>query len=382
MTDTKQAAIASNRFALDMYRELADNDENIFFSPWSLNTALAMTYEGARGKTAEEMRTVLHFCGDESTRRQAYSSIDQRLNANESENSLSSANALWVDKGCLLEDDYVDLVDRVYHARAANLNFSGASEEARKTINAWVEEKTFRKITELIPPGILDELTRIVLTNAIYFNGAWAREFDKNQTRNEKFLTGDGSTVTVPMMRRLDEEAQSNYLETEEMQMLQMPYIGQNLTMAILLPRENDIAALENSLCAEKLALWIESLKRQRVNIYIPKFKIETKCFLKENLKNMGMPTAFKEASDFTGMSASEGLFLYISQVIHQAYVNVNEEGTEAAAATAVVIKIRCSAPGPKTPVFRADHPFIFMITEEETGLILFLGRLGDPGKG
>jgi serpin B len=377
MTDTKQAAIASNRFALDMYRELANRDGNLFFSPWSLNTALAMTYEGARGKTADEMRSVLHFYGDESTRRQSFFALDQRIIDDKSGYTLSTANALWVDNNFSLLDGYMDLMDCIYHARATNLDFMGASDDARKTINFWVEQKTSQKIKDLIPPPYIDPSTCLVLTNAIYFKGTWVKEFDKSLTRDEKFFSGEGRTVYVSMMRRLDEDAKFDYMETEDIQMLQMPYLGEKLSLVILLPKEPDITKVESSLSVEKLAQWRKGLERQRIDVYIPKFKIDAKYFLAENLQNLGMPTAFSGA-DFSGMSAGGG-GLYISQVIHQAYVDVNEEGTEATAATAVIMS-RSIMMGPRTPVFRADHPFIFMIQDEETGCILFLGRVSDPG--
>jgi serpin B len=216
------------------------------------------------------------------------------------------------------------------------------------------------------------------LTNAIYFKGTWVKEFNKSLTRDENFHTSDGGIVNVPMMRRIGQEAIFNYLETEDLQILQMPYLGKKLSMMILLPKEQDILSLESSLSVEKLAQWKEELELQRVDLYIPKFKIDAKYFLGENLANLGMPTAFADA-DFSGMSANGGLF--ISAVIHQAHVEVNEEGTEAAASTAVVMS-RSIGAGPRVPVFRADRMFIFMIMDEETGCILFLGRVGDPVKG
>ena len=193
------------------------------------------------------------------------------------------------------------------------------------------------------------------------------------------FITGDGRTVNVPMMRRLDKDAKFDYLETEDIQMLQMPYLGEKLSLIILLPKEPDITKLESSLVCGKARPMEKGLERQRIDVYIPKFKIDAKYFLEKNLPNLGMPTAFTADADFTGMSAGGGSVH--KQVIHQAYVDVNEEGTEAAAATAVIMN-RSIGEGPRTPVFRADHPFIFMILDEETGLILFLGRLSDPGKG
>jgi serpin B len=363
-----------------MYREVAGRDENVFFSPWSLNSALAMTYEGARGKTADEMRSVLHFSGNDSLRRRSFSSLDRRINANDSGYVLSTANALWVDDGFPLEGAYEDVVFAYYRGKAANLDFKGAPDDARQTINRWVEEKTAYRITELVPPGYISPLTRLVLTNAIYFNGTWVREFDISETREEDFFTADGSTVSVPMMRQLDEDAKFNYLETGDMQMLQMAYKGGNLSLVILLPRGHDIALLERSLTVEKLAQWKKDKRKTRVDVYIPKFKISAEYFLKENLMNLGMPTAFTGMADFSGISPGRELF--IDEVIHQAYVDVNETGTEAAA---FFFLSRTGSSGyepPDVPVFRADHPFLFMIQDEETGCILFLGRVSDPSRG
>lgn len=179
---------ASNRFAMDMYRELAAGKENLFFSPWSLNYALAMTCEGARGRTREEIGSVLHFSASEAARLRSFSLIDKKLNAPDCGYALHSANALWVEKRFRLDDEYADLIEQSYHARATNLDFIYEGENSRKTINSWVEEKTCQKITELIPPGVIDELTRLIITNAIYFKGSWRLEFDRKLTAKRIFL--------------------------------------------------------------------------------------------------------------------------------------------------------------------------------------------------
>lgn len=374
-----ETAYACNLFALDMYRELAAGKENIFFSPWSLSYALAMTYEGARGRTADEMSSVLHFSASESARRRSFSLIDKKLNASDSGCSLHAANALWVEKSFHLEEDYSELLEKSYHARATNLDFINADEESRRIINSWVEEKTLEKIRELIPPGVIDDLTRLILTNAIYFKGIWKLEFDRNLTAKEGFFTGEGRRVVVPMMRRLDDSAVFPYFESEDLHVLRLPYLGDRLSMTLILPRNNDFATLEASLDAETISRWRMELVERRVDVYIPKFKVASNYLLNESLIKLGMPTAFDDsAADFTGMSIKWGRMLYISHVFHQAYVEVNEEGTEATAATAVVIKIRGLPPKP--PVFRADRPFIFMISDDQTGLILFLGRVNHPG--
>ena len=380
LTEIEQTAIDNNRFALDMYRELAGKEENVFFSPWSLNSALSMTYEGARDETAEEIRSVLHFSENVTLEGSYLSALDKRINDNNLGFILSTANAIWVDKDISLIKEYADVVEGYYHSKADNVDFKDTPDDARQTINTWVEQKTADKIKDLIPPNYVDHLTRLVLTNAIYFKGAWVKEFDRTKTWNDIFITGDGRTVTVPMMKRLDEEARFNYLEKRDMQMLQMQYKGENISLLILLPKEHDIVPLEKSLTVDKLDQWKRDLKEQRVDVYIPKFKINANYFLAKNLTKMGMPTAFAEMADLSGISTGKGLF--ISEVIHQAFIDVDEKGTEAAAATAVLTKEGLSQDTDQmAPIFRADHPFLFLIEDKETNCILFMGKFSDPSK-
>lgn len=370
------ATDANNRFALDLYSQIGSEKSNVFFSPWSIYSALSMIYEGARGRTADEMQSVMHLPENDSIRRQSFAALYDKFNSANAGYTLSNANALWVQKDYSLLRDYTSVVDEYYHGKAENVDFKGATEDARQTINSWVEDRTNDRIKDLIPPGILDPMTRLVLTNAIYFKGSWVREFDRNETQDENFRTEDGRTVKVPMMRSFGEESLYNYMETEDMQMLEIPYKGWNLSMIVLLPKSDDISPLERSLTPEKLVEWKRKLKELQVDVYIPKFTFNTKYFLIEDLEDMGMGTAFAGAADLSGISSMENLS--ISDVIHQAFVEVNEVGTEAAAATAVVIE-RAAPDGPKIPVFRADHPFIFMIQDRETGSILFMGRVSDP---
>jgi serpin B len=371
------------------------------------------------------MASVLHLSENDSIRRESFSALDRRINANDSGYTLSTANALWVDGGFSLLEGYKTLVENTYHGRANNLDFRAAPEEARQTINDWVEQKTAGKITDLIPTDYVKSLTRLVLTNAIYFNGTWMKKFDQSLTMDEDFFTEDGRKVPVPMMRQANEKAWFNYLERRGLQVLEMPYAGGNLSMLILLPHDQDIASLERSLSSEELDQWRDSLVEQRVDVYMPRFKLKANYFLAEILSDLGMPTAFNnETADFSGLSPGRQLFinevihqayvdflaeilsdlgtptvfnnetadfsgsspgrqLFISGVIHQAYVDVNEHGTEAAAATAVGMCDTSGGPWePDVPVFRADHPFIFLILDDETGCILFLGRVSDPSKG
>jgi serpin B len=328
-----------------------------------------MTYEGAMGETAEEMQSVFYF-PDEEIRRTNFARIYNQLNPANAPYQLSTANALWAQEDYPFLDEYLNVTETYYRGKVTNLDFITRTEESRQTINTWVEEQTNNKIKDLLPQGSITSYTRLVLTNAIYFKGNWVKQFDKSKTRDQDFTTGSGDKVKVPMMQETD--SRFNYAEEEGLQILEMPYEGDNLSMMILLPEEME--PFEESLTPENLTLWKSSLINQSVNVYMPKFKFETEYMLNENLIEMGMPTAFTSSADFSGMTGSRDLF--ITAVVHKAYVDVNEEGTEAAAATGVVVGI--TSAGPMKPTFRADHPFIFIIQDNE-GNILFLGRVTDP---
>jgi serpin B len=374
--DLSSVVNANNQFAFELYSKYKSKEDNIFFSPYSISSALAMTYEGARGQTADEIQSVFHFPKDDSLRRESFLKIYEQINKKDKKYQLRTANALWAQKDYKFLAEYFNLIDQYYRGKVTNLDFISQTEQSRITINNWVEEQTDNKIRNLIPPGVLNEMTRLVLTNAIYFKGFWDKQFDKKETKEEDFRTSPGNTVKVQMMSLTGEEAEFNYTETERLQILELPYEGEELSMLILLPKGDDLNALEESLNTENLSEWRNRLIEQRVEVYIPKFKFETKYFMAEDLKGMGMPTAFSMNADFSGMTGKKDLF--ISQVIHQAFVEVNEEGTEAAAATAVVWKGLSVRPK-SIKIFKADHPFIFVIQEKETGDILFLGRVTNP---
>ena len=368
---------ANNQFALDLYSKYKSKEGNIFFSPYSISTALAMTYEGAKRETAQEMQSVFHFSEDNNTRRGGYADLYSEINKKDKKYKLHTANALWAEKDFHFSNDYFNVVEQYYNGKVTNLNFKQEAEKSRKTINNWIEDQTNNKIKDLIPTGVIDGLTRLVLTNAIYFKGEWVEQFNKDDTKSKDFKITPDNIIKVPLMRRTDDKAIFNYIDDSNLQILEMPYSGEDLSMLVLLPKNNNLKALEDSLSVEKLSKWKEDLKEQRVNIYIPKFKFETKYFMTETLKEMGMPIAFSPSADFSGMTGEKNLF--ISDVIHQAFVDVNEEGTEAAAATAVVMKLTASPNAPIIPTFRADHPFIFIIQQNNTGNILFMGKVVDP---
>lgn len=367
---------ASNQFALEFYSNIRDSEDgNIFYSPYSISTALSMTYEGAKGETADEIQSVFHFSENDSERRSSAAAIYNQLNQWGSEYQLNTANALWIQEDYPVFDEYKETVEDYYAGKASNVDFKRDTEQARQTINSWVEEKTNYKIKDLFSQGTLNEMTRLVLTNAIYFKGTWEKQFDKARTMDEDFRISSGQVVKVPMMRLTGDEAEFNYAETGELQMLEMLYEGDDLSMIILLPRDDGLESLESALTKDNLNEWKSRLSMQRVNVYMPKFTFETKYFLNENLREMGMPIAFSPgAADFSGMSDAGDL--YIGIVVHQAFVDVNEEGTEAAAATGVGIMATSM---PMVKEFRANHPFMFIIQERETGNILFLGRVMDP---
>ncbi|MDN7012148.1 serpin family protein [Methanoculleus sp. FWC-SCC3] len=374
----------NNRFAADLYRHLASDPgsagKNIFFSPYSISSALAITYEGARGTTADEIGSVLHLPQNETLRRAGFAGLDAVLNSGDENYSLRTANALWAEETCPFLPGYIDTAARWYGANVTNLDFVNDSEASRQTINRWVEEKTEDRIRDLLPAGSIDSMTRLVITNAIYFKGTWVKQFDPAETTEEEFRVAPGETVRVPMMHRTDEDAIYGYAETGTLQALRMPYAhadGTELSMLVLLPREDNLTAAEEALDAETLVDLRKTLADQRVRVVFPKFTLETTYSLPQVLAAMGMPTAFSDAADFSGMDGTEDLF--ISDVVHKAFVDVNEEGTEAAAATGVVMNLASAPMEDRTPVFRADHPFVFLIVEEDSGTILFAGRVANP---
>jgi serpin B len=289
---------------------------------------------------------------------------------------LSVANALWGQKDFGFLPDFINLTENDYGAGLRQVDFIKATEAARKIINDWVEDKTQQKIKELLKPGVLDADTRLVLTNAIYFKGLWASQFKKANTRDDKFKTSATETVQVAMMHQTGDFP---YFENNDMQMVQLPYEGKDLSMIVVLPKKVDgLAALEKQVTAASFTGWIGKLASQEVILALPRFKMTSEFSLKDVLSDLGMPTAFIPGkADLTGMNGT-GPRLFISAVVHKAFVDVNEEGTEAAAATAVIVQATSAR---VTPVFRADHPFVFLIRDNRSGSVLFLGRVADPAK-
>lgn len=374
-----------NEFAFDLYARLsADEKGNLFFSPSSIHTALAMTYAGAAGNTAKQMDKVLHYGLEKDKLPAAFGTLLKDLNAPRMTRErrpayeLVVSNALWPAKAYPFRAEYVELVKKEFTATLEELDYASAPEQARRTINDAVASQTNDRIRDLVPPGAITPLTRLVLTNAIYFKSNWASQFTKEATRPAPFHLSAEKKKDVPMMNR---QGRYGYAETDDLQCLEMPYVYGDLSLFVLLPRKVDgLADLEKGLSAAKVSGWLEQCRPALVKVAFPRFRFSGGFLLAEKLRAMGMSDAFSPQADFSGMTSAEKL--NISEVIHKSFVAMDEEGTEAAAATAVLM-VGSAAPRPEEPkVFTADHPFVFLIRHNRTGVILFVGRLADPEGG
>jgi serpin B len=379
LPDADQAVVVegNNAFAVALYHQLSHQAANLFFSPESISTALAMTYAGARGNTATEMAKALHFTLPPAQLDAAMGALLRDLNAAHPDYQLNVANALWAQQGYTFLDQFLNLLNTDYGAGLQQVDFKGASEAARSTINQWVEQKTQDKIKDLLAPGSLRPDTRLVLTNAIYFKGNWQTQFDKAQTKDEDFYLSQTKSTTAPLMHR---EGSFGYFDGGSFQVLEIPYKSNELSLIVLLPKERSgLSGLENSMTASNMQQWLKQVVPvPKVIVTIPKFKSTQEFELSSALRSLGMPQAFASNADFSGMTGKRDFA--ISAVIHKAFVDVNEEGTEAAAATAVTMRaLAMRAPGAPPPVFRADHPFIFLIRDNGSRSILFMGRMTDP---
>ncbi len=377
-TNLEKLVQANTAFALDLYGKLRSQKGNLAFSPYSISTALAMTYAAARGNTAEEMAKTLRFPLSQDDLHPAFGQLQNSLNEVQQAGNvrLHNANSLWPQSGEPLLTDYLTLAKQHYGVSITPVDYrtAEAREATRKTINRWIENKTEDRIRDLLQPDSLAELTRLILVNAIYFKGRWEKEFDPTLTQSSPFFLTTRQCVDVPMM---SQEKGFRYAESESLQILELPYRGGELSMLVLLSKRIEgLDQLEASLSTEQLAQWRTSLQKDRVKIFIPKFTINFSVILKDTLRAMGMNDAFMyPGANFAGFDGDPDGF-YIGEVIHKAFIEVNEEGTEAAAATAVGFL----GGGPSLPlVFRADHPFLFLIQENRTGSILFIGRVTNP---
>ncbi|XP_066042996.1 serpin B10-like [Chamaea fasciata] len=406
---------ANTSFALDFFKQQCqeDGDKNILFSPWSISSALATVYLGAKGNTADQMAKVLHFNKAEGAknvtttiRMRVYSRTEQSLSnqhacfqkteIGKSDNIhngfkalsfeinqptknylLKSVNQLYGEKSLPFSKEYLLLAKKYYSAEPQSVDFVGEAEAVRREINSSVEQQTEGKIQNLLPSGSVDSLTRLVLINALYFKGNWATKFEAEATRQRPFRINMHTTKTVPMMY-LRDKFNLNYIESVQADVLELPYVNNDLSMFILLPSDiSGLQKLERELTFENLSAWTnpELMEKMNMEVYLPRFTLEEKYDLKSTLSRMGIQDAFTESqADFTAMSKTGDLVL--SQVFHKCYLEVNEEGTEAAAASSATLASRSLG---ATVIFLADHPFLFFIRHNKTKTILFLGRYSSP---
>jgi len=372
----------NSAFAFELYQALKGQGGNLFYSPYSISLALAMTYAGARGETARQIADTLQFLLGQDRLHPALNWLDAEL-AKRGEGAqgkdgegfrLNIVNAIWGQKDYEFLTGFLDILAENYGAGLRILDFITETEASRLAINDWVSDQTEGRIEDLIPQGAINELTRLVLTNAIYFNAAWAYPFDEDVTANGPFYLLDGGQVTVPMMKQTET---FGYVKGEGYQALELPYDGGELSMVILLPASGNFETFEKGLRAQQVADIISGLQSNRVTLTMPKFEFKSQFGLNDVLAGMGMPIAFSpDEADFSGMTGKPELF--ISDVVHKAFVAVDEAGTEAAAATAVIVGVT-SVPAEPPVTVTIDRPFIFLIRDIETGAILFVGRVLDP---
>lgn len=370
----KDVVKGNNEFTFDLYDQINDKEENLFFSPYSVSSALAMTYNGAEGKTKNEMSDVLNFNKDINALSENYSALNDHITGLSSKKiQLNIANAIWGQQDYGFRKAFLELNKKYYGAGIKQVNFKKEHKEIRNQINKWVEDKTNQKIKNLIKPNVLDRMTRMVLVNAIYFNGKWENPFKEEDNFKDKFyIYSKCETQTEFMFQKLS----LKYHEDDIAQVVEIPYSGKSLSMMVILPKEKyGMEQLEEYLDNELYENYNKSLSTYKVELSFPKFEVEDDYELNSPLKDMGMKSAFGEGADFSGMTGSKDLF--IDNVVHKTYVKVDEEGTEAAAATGIVM--RKTSAIMETKEFKADHPFIFIIKENKNDTILFMGRIMNP---
>jgi serpin B len=364
-----------NAFTTASYQQLTRGDANLILSPFNIATALSMALGGARGPTATEITTVLrqHY-GPSYDSAFAGLVADLSKAGNAGGNELLTANGLWVQKGFPIQPAFQKTLANEYHAPLVPLDFVANAEGARGEINRWTEQHTKDKIKDLLPAGSLNAQTRLVLTSAIYFYGKWQDPFT-SRTQSAPFTLQSGATMEANFM---NQTAHFNYTETLSSQLLEMRYAGTGIAFDVLLPKtSSDLADLERSLTSDNLTAWLGSLTSRNVRVALPKFRVESEFSLSKALSAMGMRAAFTNNADFSGIDGRGKLA--ISEVVHKAFVDVSEQGTEAAAATGITMGPTSMRAPEQTVVFRADHPFLFIIRDTRSGVFLFVGRLTNP---
>ena len=379
-TDSEVLVDGNNAFTFDLYQTLSQDDGNLFFSPYSISEALAMAYAGARGDTEKDMAEVLNFNLPQERLHPAFNATDLQFKersqvlGDKEGFQLNVVNAIWGQQGYDFLDEYLDVLEQHYGAGLRLMDFCNETEQSRITINQWVSDQTEGKIKDLIPQGTINEITRLVLTNAVYFNANWQYPFDTRNTAAGLFYLLDGSSVLVPMMQQTKS---LGYAEGAYYQAVELLYYGGETSMVILLPAAGQFDNFEESLDADFVKGIIGDLETCRIALTMPKFEYESSFSLKQALSAMGMGVAFTfPQADFSGMNGDYDL--YISDVLHKAFISVNEYGTEAAAASAITMPPSATSP-PQPKELTIDRPFIFLIRDIPTGSTIFIGRVLNP---
>jgi len=371
-------AAANNAFAFDIYSQLAqletEEHENIFFSPHSISAAMAICYEGAENSTKEQISKVFYFPHNKTVLKARMEGMNDRINSGAVGYELETANALWVQEEYPIKEEYVSSVENYYGGKVTNLDFAGKPDASRKTINEWVEARTNDKIKDIVPEDLITADMRIIITNAIYFNGKWADEFDKKMTDKKPFYPTRGEEVSVDTMYTCNI---FNYGENSKAKIIELPYKGNDLSMYVVLPKSNNIEKFETEFKQNDYTELKNDMEFvQEVKVSIPKFKFETETELSAPLIKMGVVNAFDlNRANFSGISDEP---LVISGVIHQSFIDVQEKGTEAAAATVIMGETSCLMDS-NPREFKADHPFMFFIEDKRTNCILFMGKVEYP---
>ncbi len=372
-----EVVTANNQFAIDMYQQINGQpdqaDKNVFFSPYSLSTAMAMLYAAAEGETKAQIQKTFHYPVPAILNPNSAALYNQ-FNKSNPDYKLATVNDLWMQQGLRPNQNYLDTVQRYYGGKVTTLDFEGSPDPARQTINKKIADKTKQMILELLPKGSIKSDTAVVLTNAIYFKGDWTMPFTAERTSAQPFYNAIGRASTVQMMQQ---QSYFDYYEDKYIQVVQLPYKGDDLSMLVVLPKFNHKLAMQQlakSLSATKIKQWRSGLVRQEVNLQLPKFKLDARYQMKTLLADMGMPKAFNNGAEFN--LYADGPPIKLDEVYHQAVVTVDEKGTEAAAAAgAVGMYVGMSYP----VKFKADHPFMFVIKDNKTDAILFLGQVNKP---
>ncbi|MBN3033990.1 MAG: serpin family protein [Bacteroidales bacterium] len=367
-----------NHFGLELFREISHDSGNMVFSPLSISAAMAMVYAGSRGHTAQEISRVLHYNPEMDTFRVEYPAFLKQLGKDDfALNRFEMVHSAWPQTGYDFLPGYIDFLDASFEAEINHVDYhtTESREQAIHRINGWVDQATQGKIPQLLSPGLLSPETRLVLTNAVYFKGQWLIGFDTLFTSAGAFYCEPGKHVEVEFMFS---ESEYNYFEDYGIRGLEIPYAGREFSMIVLLPEDPlGVDSLIRVINPEILATWQGMMMGEHINLYLPKFKVETLIKLEDIFTGMGMVLPFSDLADFSGMSSS--CDLKIDKVIHRALIETDETGTEAAAATAVVMMETAIADEPPPLEFRVDHPFIFLLKEKKTGVILFAGRINNP---